>query len=333
MYKVILKNGKSFNCDSNTTIFEAAKQNGIVLEHSCLAARCRSCAVLVKQGSTVDVKEDLILTKEEKLNHWTLACNAKPSSDLLLDFDDLSGILTFEKRIVPAKIADIRIITDRIIKVVLRLPPNANFKYNAGQYVNIIRGSIRRSYSISNSDSTMGLLTFFIKNYENGLMSNYWFKEAGVNDLLRIEGPFGSFVYRESAAENIVFLTNGTGIAPVKAILESLSNADEATPRFTNRKIWLFMGHRYESDVLWAANEVIRNMNLKVVPVLSKGSKNWEGEKGYVQDVALQYNIPLANAQVYACGSGDMIESAKALFVERGLNKNNFFSDAFVETH
>lgn len=330
MYKVILKNGKSFNCDSNTTIFEAAKQNGIVLEHSCLAARCRSCAVLVKQGSTVDVKEDLILTKEEKLNHWTLACNAIPSSDLLLDFDDLSGILTFEKRIVPAKIADIRIITDRVIKVVLRLPPNANFKYNAGQYVNVIRGSIRRSYSISNSDSTMGLLTFFIKNYEHGLMSNYWFNEAGVNDLLRIEGPFGSFVYRESAADNIVFLTNGTGIAPVKAILESLVNV---TPRFTNRKIWLFMGHRYESDVLWAANEEIRNMNLKVVPVLSRGSKNWEGEKGYVQNVVLQYNIPLANAQVYACGSGDMIESAKALFVERGLNKNNFFSDAFVETH
>jgi CDP-4-dehydro-6-deoxyglucose reductase len=99
MYKIILKNGKSFNCDSSTTIFEAAKKSGIILEHSCLSARCRSCAVLVKQGSTLDNKEDLILTKEEKLNHWTLACNAKPTSDLLLDLDDLNGIPIFEKKI------------------------------------------------------------------------------------------------------------------------------------------------------------------------------------------------------------------------------------------
>jgi CDP-4-dehydro-6-deoxyglucose reductase len=196
--------------------------------------------------------------------------------------------------------------------------------------VNIIRGAIRRSYSIANCYSTFGLLTFFIKNYKSGIMSNYWFNEANVNDLLRIEGPFGSFIYRESEADNIIFLTTGTGIAPVKAILESLGNS---TPQFINRKVWLFMGHRYETDLLWSASKEIRNMNLKVIPVLSKGSKNWEGERGYVQDVAIRYNIPLTNAQVYACGSGDMIELAKALFVERGLAKDNFFSDAFVETH
>lgn len=331
MYKVILKNGKSFNCDANTTIFEAAKNHGIILEHSCLSARCRSCAVLIKEGSTVNKKEDLILTEEEKWNHWTLACNAKPTSDLILDTDDLTGIPIFEKRIVPAKIADISRITDQVIKVVLRLPPNVDFKYYAGQYVNIIRGSIRRSYSIANSYFNTGLLTFFIKNYEKGVMSDYWFNQAKVSDLLRIEGPFGSFIFRESNADNIIFLTTGTGIAPIKAILENISNT--TIPQPINRKLWLFMGHRYEADLLWSANDVIRNIDLRVEPVLSKSSKNWDGEKGYVQDIAIKYKIPLKNAQVYACGSEDMIESARSLFIERGLNKINFFSDAFVETN
>ena len=78
--------------------------------------------------------------------------------------------------------------------------------------------------------------------------------------------------------------------------------------------------------------EIGRTPNIDYIPVLSRASKDWNGDKGYVQEILIKYNIPLENTQVYACGSNVMIESAKKTLIENGLNKNHFFSDAFVAT-
>jgi CDP-4-dehydro-6-deoxyglucose reductase len=221
-------------------------------------------------------------------------------------------------------------LNDTVIEVSLRLPPNSNFRYNSGQYVNITKGSIKRSYSVANSCKESGVLTFFIKKYENGRMSNYWFDEAKENDLLRIEGPIGSFFLKESELENIIFLATGTGIAPIKAILESVSLYNQ---KYQNKKFWIFNGARYERDLFWRTNELNAISQLKYIPVLSRASENWNGEKGYVQEIVVKSGIDLTNAQVYACGSSNMIESAKKTVVENGLNIKNFFSDAFVATN
>ena len=330
MFQVTLKNGVKFKCDSSTTIFEAAKNSGIILEHSCLKARCRSCAVQIERGSTKDKLDDMVLSNEEKLQKWILSCNAVPTSDLKLDIEGLTGIEIFEKKIIPAKINFIKKITDSVIEVGLRLPSNSNFEYNSGQYVNIFKGEIKRSYSIANPFKQSGLLTFFIKKYENGLMSNYWFEIAKENDLLRIEGPLGAFFFRENQKENIIFLATGTGIAPIKAILENLIKSEALSK---DNFFWLFLGARHENDLFWDPKDLGNFNNLKFIPVLSRASDDWEGERGYIQDNVIKQNIPLANSQVYACGSNDMIESAKKLLIDNGLNKIFFFSDAFVQSN
>ena len=330
MYKITLKNGKSFICDFNSTIFEAAKNSGIILEHSCLSARCRSCAVQIESGTTIDKIDDLVLSKEEKLNKWILSCNTIPNSDLVLDVEDLGEVKIFEKKILPAKIHSINKLNDCVIEVTLRFPPNSNFVYNSGQYVNIISDQIKRSYSIANSYQENEMLTFFIKKYDNGLMSNYWFEIAKENDLLRVEGPLGSFFLRENEQENIIFLATGTGVAPIKAILENLS---KTAKQFTNKNLWLFVGARYENDLFWNPSKLSPINNLKYIPVLSRASNEWEGEKGYVQDIVIKHRISLEKSQVYACGSNNMIEAAKKTLIEKGLNKKHFFSDAFVQSN
>lgn len=330
MFRIALKNGKHFYCAPNSTIFEAAKSCGVILEHSCLSARCRSCAVRIESGTTVDKSDDLVLSADDKSNNWTLSCNSIPTSDLVINADDLGDIKFFEKKIIPAKIQAINVLNHSVIEVSLRLPPNSNFGYNSGQYVNIIKGLIKRSYSVANAYRESGLLTFFIKKFENGQMSKYWFEEARINDLLRIEGPIGSFFLRDFEVENIIFMATGTGVAPIKAILESLG---ESPKKILNKKIWIFVGARYENDIFWQPNEFSGLLNLKYIPVLSRASDDWNGERGYIQDTIIKNNIQLENSQVYACGSNSMIESARKLLLEKGLNKNNFFSDAFVATN
>jgi CDP-4-dehydro-6-deoxyglucose reductase, E3 len=328
MFDVILKNNKSFSCDSHTTIFDAAKKAGIVLDHSCLNARCSSCIVKVLSGNTINKQEELVLSEEDKNNNYVLSCNAKPLSDIELDIEDLGEITFFEKKIIPSKINIIEKLTDDILKIVLRIPPNSNFNFNSGQYVNIIKGNLTRSYSIANSSNHKNQLEFFIKKYTNGLMSEYFFKEAKINDLLRLEGPIGTFFLRDSSFKNIIFLATGTGIAPIKSILEELDKSHEY---YQNNNLWVIVGARYQEDLFWKPN--FKNLNIKHIPVLSRYDKNWNGAKGYVQDIVLKQQINLEKTQVYACGSNDMINSAKELFLKNNLKENNFFSDAFVQTN
>jgi CDP-4-dehydro-6-deoxyglucose reductase, E3 len=328
MYQISLKNNKSFSCDSDTTIFEAAKKAGLALDHSCLSARCSSCIVKVISGSTIDKEEELILTENDKNQNFVLSCNAKPLSDLKLDIEDLGEIKLFDKKIIPSKISVIEKLTHNVIKVVLRLPPNSNFNFNSGQYVNIIKGNITRSYSIASSFDHRNQLEFFIKNYENGLMSDYFFKDAKINDLLRLEGPIGTFFLRDSNFKNIIFLATGTGIAPIKAILEDLEKSHQ---QYQNKNLWVFIGVRYKNDLFWEPKS--ENLNINYIPVLSRQHNDWNGSKGYVQDIALKQQIDLENTQVYACGSNDMINSAKELFFKNNLKENNFFSDAFVQSN
>ena len=159
-------------------------------------------------------------------------------------------------------------------------------------------------------------------------MSEYFFKEAKINDLLRLEGPIGTFFLRDSSFKNIVFLATGTGIAPIKSILEGLDISHE---QHQNKDFWVIVGARYQDDLFWELN--LKNINIKYIPVLSRQENDWNGEKGYIQDIVLNQKIDLENSQVYACGSNDMIKSAKELFIKNNLKENNFFSDAFVQTN
>jgi CDP-4-dehydro-6-deoxyglucose reductase, E3 len=326
--KIVLSNNKYFECDKEQTIFESASTSGLNLQHSCLSGRCRSCVVKVVSGSTINIQEEFVLSDDEKKQNYVLSCIAKPLSDLTLDIEDLGEIELFEKKIIPSKISLIEKLTDDILKIVLRLPPNSNFNFNSGQYVNIVKGNLTRSYSIANCSDHKNRLEFFIKSYEQGLMSKYLFEEAKINDLLRLEGPIGTFFLRHSSCKNIIFLATGTGVAPIKSILEGL---DKSHKEYQNKNLWLIVGARYQEDLFWEPN--LKNLNIKYIPVLSRQVIDWNGAKGYVQDIVLKQQIDLENSQVYACGSSDMIISAKQLFVENNLKDSNFFSDAFIQTN
>lgn len=328
MHKVVLKNNKTFSCDNNETIFEAARKNKIHLEHSCLKARCSACKVKVLDGQTSQVEDDLILTHTERKEGYILSCNTRALSDISLDIEDLGDVELYESKVVPAKINKIEKLTKDVIKVILRLPPTANFQFNAGQYINLIKGSIKRSYSIAEILNDKSLV-FYIKNYKGGEMSRYWFNEAKPNDLLRMEGPLGTFFYRPKAnIKDIIFLGTGTGIAPINAILQHFDKNPELV---LQKNIKVYFGARHDEDLFWSNN--FNTIDITFTPVLSRPQENWSGEKGYVQNSLLKDISNLKEAQVFACGSDQMIQDAKVLLLENGLEESNFYADAFICTN
>jgi CDP-4-dehydro-6-deoxyglucose reductase len=156
-------------------------------------------------------------------------------------------------------------------------------------------------------------------------MSQYWFDQAKVNDLLRINGPLGSFFTRPLNGLNLVFLATGTGIAPVKAMLEQMANAPVDNQLLS---VTLYWGGRQRQDLY--ADPIQWHPSLRYVPVLSRALNDWTGARGHVQHSLLNDEPDWSNTVVYACGSDAMIQSAKAELTEAGLPTNRFYSDAFV---
>jgi len=324
MYSIHLKNDIHFLCGPEDTILSGAQKENIILDHSCKTGRCQTCKAKVVAGTSYAAVDEIGLTDLDKSNGYILTCVRRPTSDLTLAIEDLSAYALEQVKTVPSKIDFLSKIASNVIELHLRIPPNASFRYLSGQYVNIIKGDYKRSYSIASTSSASNLV-FYIKKYEGGRFSTYLFNEAKINDLLRIEGPIGTFFYRPTSKKNIIFLATGTGIAPVKAILEQL---DENNTEVKDKNIYLFFGGRTGEDLFWQPK--FKNINVHFVPVLSRSAAEWKGEKGYVQDSVISKGIDLSDSVLYACGSENMIHDSMALFLKNGLSEDLFYSDAFI---
>lgn len=324
---VTLANNKQFECAVGSTILEAAIRNGLMLEYSCRSGRCGVCKARIVSGQTISIQAEESLRRGPKDESLVLTCCRTATADVWLDIEDLGRLAGVEVRTLPCRIDSLDMLAPDVIHLTLRLPPSATFFYLPGQYIDLIHGSIRRSYSIANSARADGILELHVRRVASGVMSEYLFTHAKKNDLLRLEGPLGSFHFRETSNQNIVFLATGTGIAPVRAILEELASRPQLV---TDKKIFVYWGGRTSEDLYWRPD--FPELNLKFYPLLSRADPSWPGRVGYVQSAVVEDNIKLESAVIYACGSTLMIESAHQLLLEHGLDPSKFYSDAFVSS-
>lgn len=310
---------------SSTTILSSALRDGFIFAYSCKTGRCGVCKTTLLEGEVIELQSQIALTDQQKLNNQILTCCCAPKTDILIDAEDLSVLHGIESKTLPARISTIKKHTSEVIEVTLRLPPTANFKFLEGQYLDVVRNNLRRSYSIA-STSTQKEISLLIKRFENGKMSNYWFNQAKENDLLRIEGSKGTFFLRDNS-KPLLFLVTGTGIAPIMSILKKL---DEGKDYQQTQTISVYWGNRYPEEFVWQLE--FKNLNVDLIKVCSKPDATWAYDIGYVQEIALQKQPGLVDCAVYACGSNAMIQSAKQLFTKAGLPENQFYSDAFVQS-
>ncbi|WP_397534525.1 2Fe-2S iron-sulfur cluster-binding protein [Roseateles sp.] len=323
---ITLANRKQFQAPAHVSLLDAARSAGLVLEHGCRTGRCGSCRVQVLRGQTRALLDDAVLSPEDHAAGWVLSCASAALSDLELDAEDLGAAAAITVKTLPARIAGLDRPAPDVLRLQLRLPPGSRFDYLPGQYLNVIgQGGVRRSYSLAAAPRADAPLELQIRAVEGGVLSRYWFEQARPNDLLRLEGPHGSFFLRDVAGRDVVFLATGTGIAPLKAMLESLSSLPaEQQPR----SLQLLWGGRLPADLYWQPDAMPAWFSY--TPVLSRADAGWAGARGHVQEVLLQQRTDMQGVAVYACGSLAMIESARRQLLAAGLNARDFHSDAFV---
>lgn len=325
---VKLSNSVTFDVESNKMVLDGAKSKGIFLEYSCKTGRCGVCKAKVLQGVTSVERQEQALCAEEVAAGYILTCCRSALTDVELDIEDLGEFARFPSKTLPCRIDSIAPLANDVIEVVLRLPPNAGFNYLPGQYIDVIGQGVRRSYSVANSPRADGKIELQIRQVEQGVLSAYWFGEAKANDLLRLEGPLGTFGLRTMVPSNLLFLATGTGIAPIKAMLEMLADQPQA---LAYKSIYVYWGGRTEADIY--QQSVFNDLPLRFIPVLSRPDSTWTGRTGYIQQAVLDDGVPLLDSAVYACGSDAMIHSARDALLAAGLSPKHFYSDAFVSSN
>jgi CDP-4-dehydro-6-deoxyglucose reductase, E3 len=323
--KISINHERFFDASPDKSILESARNESLTFDHSCLSGRCSECKVKVVFGDFEMPSTQEGLTDKEVQEGYCLSCITKPLSDLELeDVSYIEGVLP-DVKTIPAKISSLEFLSEDVVKLTLRTPPNKSLEFLAGQYIDLSVKGIKRSYSISStpSDSEIELL---IKNYMGGQFSNYLFNEAEVNDLLRIEGPKGTYILPEDIQQNLVFISTGTGIAPNLSLIKSILK--EGVKQ--SSQITLIHGQRTAKEHIYSIEETLNE--IEIIKCTSRESV--EGYvRGYVQDALRGLDLEIKNSLVFACGNPQMIKELKTQTIAMGLEERNFKSDVFVPSN
>ena len=327
--------GRSFSVERDEPILHAAIRSGIGLPYGCKDGACGSCKSRLLEGRVIHgAHQAKALSAEEEAAGFMLTCCAAPQSDVVIEARTVPGAGEFPVRKMPARVMAIARPAPDVAVLTLQLPANEVLRYHAGQYVEfILRDGARRSYSMANAPHTQSdkpAIELHIRHMPGGKFTEHVFGAMKEKEILRVEGPFGSFFLREDSDKPIVLLASGTGFAPIKAIIEHLEFKGITRPTV------LYWGCRSKADLYlhdWAEAAAARLPNLRYVPVLSepKPEDGWSGRTGLVHQAVMADLPDLSGHQVYACGAPIMVESARKDFLARGgLPADEFYADSFT---
>ena len=327
----IQSSGHAFSVDDGETVLAAALREGIVIAYGCRHGSCGTCKGRLLEG-TVDygTYQEQAMSEAEKRSGMALFCQAKPLTDLLIQCREIgAAVKGIRIKMLPTRIMKMERAAPDVMLLELRLPANEKLQFLAGQYVDVVlRDGTRRSFSMANAPHADAFLQLHLRNY-GGPFSRHVFNNMKEKDILRVEGPFGTFFLREESAKPVVLVASGTGFAPIKAMIEHALHAGMKRP------MTLYWGCRVRADLYLheLAGRWQRESRLRYEPVLSEASAsdNWTGRTGLVHRAVMEDFPDLSGHQVYACGAPVMVEAAQRDFTaQRGLPDEEFFSDSFT---
>jgi CDP-4-dehydro-6-deoxyglucose reductase len=326
--------GRAYTAAAGEALLAAAIRSGIGLPYGCKDGACGSCKCKKLEGTIVQGMHQLkALSAEEAAQGFILTCCATALTDVVIESRNVTDESAFPIKKMPTRVASLAKASHDVMTLRLQLPAADVFKYHAGQYIEfMLRDGVRRAYSMANAPHTQAetpQVELHIRHTPGGKFTDHVFSDMKEKEILRVEGPFGSFYLREDSPKSMVLLASGTGFAPIKAIIEHMQ-----FKRITRPAV-LYWGGRRPADLYmndWVATKVAEMPNLSYVPVISDALAEdaWAGRTGFVHNAVLQDFPDLSAHQVYACGAPIVVDSAQAAYLQAGLPPDEFFADSFV---
>lgn len=329
-YQVTIKDSaRQFSVAEDGLVLEAGLKQDIGLPYGCQSGNCGACRAKLISGSVRYDEKPEALSEVELRQGYTLLCQARAQSDLVLQVEELPHHHAIRVRNLPARVARRERLSHDVMALFLQLPKGSQFEFLAGQYVDILlKDGRRRSFSLANPPGgDDALLELHLRHVPHGQFTDYVFNQMPDRAMLRIEGPLGGFYLRESERPALL-VGGGTGFAPLKGILE------QAFARRLSRPLHLYCGVRAKRDLYMdsLAREWARaHPQFRYTPVLSEPAPEdaWSGRSGFVHESVAQDYPDLGEYEVYMSGPPVMIQAGKACFIEHGLPMERLHYDSF----
>jgi CDP-4-dehydro-6-deoxyglucose reductase len=322
--------GHEFDVQAEESVLTAALRQHIVLPYGCRNGACGSCKGKIVAGEVdYGVYQKKALTDGERAQGKALLCQARPLTDLVIEARTIGAAKDIQVKTLPCRVQKMERLADDVMVLHLKLPANERLQFLAGQYIEfLLRDGSRRSFSMGNAPQDDELIELHVRHVAGGQFTDHVFGKMKERDILRFEGPLGTFFLREDSAKPIVFVASGTGFAPIKSIIQ------HALRKGVTRPMTLYWGGRRPKDLYMnALAETWAGPGFRYVPVVSDAlpADHWTGRTGFVHRAVMEDFPDLSGHQVYACGVPVMVDAAKRDFTQQcKLPEDEFFADSFT---
>ncbi len=323
---------KSTTCPPDQPVLESFLRDGVWLPHSCTQGTCGTCKMKVLEGE-IDHRDssEYTLTPEERDAGVALGCQATPRSNLVLEpverLDPDDGLVRHALKDVTGTVVALDDIARDIRRLVVELDETMNF--NAGQYVEIKlpASELARQYSMANPPSQADRLEFHIKRTPGGVATDGWvFQDMRKGDRVDLKGPLGSFGMNIPQDEPAILIAGGTGLAPLKSIVQHALAGDLAP------QLYLYHGGRtrqdlYDVEFFHRVEE--QHEQFAYRPCLSE--EEWDGAVGVVTDAVLEDFSSCKGLSAYLCGPPRMVEAGTKALKRRRMAPRKIFREEFLD--
>lgn len=214
----------------------------------------------------------------------------------------------------------------------LTFDPGAGFPFTAGQWVSLklplaaLGEPLARSYSIASAPRADDSFDIAVTRVEDGPGSNF-LHAMTVGDVIESADPTGFFTLPTKVERPLLLVGTGTGVAPLRAMIQSLHHLPAAPP------LTLLFGVRHREDLIYAdefAALAARHPTFRFEPTLSRPPAGWIGRIGYVQHHLPTMLSATPEADVYLCGLNAMVRDARKVLRDAlGLPRERVRSERF----
>ena len=210
-------------------------------------------------------------------------------------------------------------------------PEGKCFAFEAGQYflfdLDIDGEPESRCYSISSSPRRSNAFSVTVKRVAGGKISNWLHDNLTVNARVKANGPLGHFT--RPNARKYLFLSGGSGITPVMAMVRELADTCEPVDVVFMHAARTPKDLVFREELANLANR-IKGLRLQFLPEVISGEANWPGLTGRISPAYMKLAVPdLAERVVLCCGPAPFMAAARAICAELGVPPSNYIEESF----
>jgi ferredoxin-NAD(P)+ reductase (naphthalene dioxygenase ferredoxin-specific) len=326
---------QSAPAEEGQTVLDALLAHGIGFAYSCQAGNCGTCRCEFISGDILELEySEHALSAEDRSRGIVLACRTQAWSDVVVRRLDAEEFVVHPSRVLRCRVSDVAWLTHDILRLRVDIVAGGPFTFSAGQFASLefpVAAGLVRDYSMANRPDEKQIEFHIRIMPQANSVSGRVAAHLKPGDMVKVSGPLGTSYLRSQHHGAMLCIAGGSGLAPIKSIIESALHEGFAYP------LHLYFGVRAERDVYYERElaelqQRFASFSAHIVlsePDAQASSTLLPRRRGLVTEAVAADFPDLSGCKAYFAGPPPMVDAAAALARRRGVHSRDIHADAF----